>query len=481
MSLSQVLASPFRHFSMLRRPLKGISFARIFMGGRLTDLGRLPRYIAFFALGAAAVWAPITGYLKTAPLRYSSNLSLILPGSGASSSVNLNNIGQASSSANSAFSSSSISPTETYKRLLAADRVLNAAAEKVGMSHRTFGKPRVQLVDQTAFIHVEMTGPSPEIAQQKGAALLEAFYTEIDMLRQDELSTRADGGLAAIEEYKASVSATRTEIARLQRETGLHSSEQYERQVDANDALRKQVDTLATELSRKQGAVTRLEARLGTDARTAALILQLNSDSAYLSLLDAVATESATFADARSRYGARHPVVTKAQSALIAAQDAASRRAQDVTGEPTAMERMPAGGRAQLLTDLVLQEAERNGLAEQLAELNAQLEVQSARLETLAPAAARLEDMQRDFNVAEAVFASAIARTQSSKADIYASYPLVQVLEDPSLPDDPSSPRRMLAIGAGGAATFMLFVALVLAWIRQPMIGYLLVRKDRSA
>ena len=71
------------------------------------------------------------------------------------------------------------------------------------------------------------------------------------------------------------------------------------------------------------------------------------------------------------------------------------------------------------------------------------------------------------------MFATAIARTQSTKSDVYASYPLVQVLENPSLPDRPSSPNRKLAIAAGGAATIMMLLGLTLGWIRSALIGRL--------
>ena len=118
-----------------------------------------------------------------------------------------------------------------------------------------------------------------------------------------------------------------------------------------------------------------------------------------------------------------------------------------------------------------------NRRAAQVAGLTAHIEAEAARLEALAPLAARLEDLQRDFSVAEAVFASAIARTQSSKTDIYASYPLVQVLEDPSLPDGPTSPKRKLAVVAGAAATVLLLFSLSLAWIRLALIRRLLFTK----
>ena len=85
-----------------------------------------------------------------------------------------------------------------------------------------------------------------------------------------------------------------------------------------------------------------------------------------------------------------------------------------------------------------------------------------------------MQDLERDFSVAEALFASAIARAQSSKSDVYASYPLVQVLENPSLPAKPSSPNRKLAIMAGIAATLMLLTSLAMGWIRIALISRLM-------
>lgn len=456
-------------------------FRRALMGGSLTDHRRLPRYIWIAALGLASIWAPITGYLKTAAPSFDSHMSLILPGSGSASSVNLAEIGQASSHANSAFSSNAISPTETYKRLLSADRVLKDAASRAGVAFRDLGKPKVQLVDQTAFIHVKLTGPSPEAAQARNAALLGAFFDEIDRLRSDEQNSRQTGGLDAISSYRDSVARTRAEIETLRGSTGLHSVEQYKRQLDEADALRARIDTAAAEYQRKQATVSGLEARLGTGAQNAARILRLNTDTSYLALLDAMALAETDLAQARSRYGARHPEVVKARKAVQSARAKAETLATALTDDPGALERSVDGGRAALLTELVREETARAGLEAELSELRTLLAVQTARLEKLAPFAARLEDLQRDFNVAEAVFASAIARAQSSKADIFASYPLVQVLEDPTLADSPSSPRKKLAVAAGGAASLLLFFALSLGWIRRTLIERLITEKRRVA
>ena len=457
---------------------------RAVMGGNLGDLGRLPRYIAFALLGGAAIWGPITGYLKTAPLTYKSSTSLILPGSGASASMNLNGIGQASSYANSAFASNAVSPTETYKRLLTADRILDAAADSLDISRPELGKPRVNLVDQTSLIHFEMTGGSPIDAQSRGDAILAAFFAELDALRSDEQQTREDSSLDAIQDYRQSVANTRTDIETLQSSTGLISVTQY-------DALLAQNTMLAAEARRqqaitleKQAAVRSLEANLGIGAGSAAVTLKLFADDGYRMLLDQAAKHAADLADAAAQYGAQHPRVQQALSAKAQTDAAATRRAIALTGisdlQLTHLDIAPNGERAALLAELIERQATSVGAVEQLDAMHAQLAAQSARLAELAPAAAQLQDLQRDFSVAEAVFASAIARAQTTKSDVYASYPLVQVLENPSLPENPSSPNRKLAVVAGAAATMMMLFGLMLAWTRSAIIKTL-VKKTTGA
>ena len=470
--------SPLRWLAICRRPLRSLSWRRILTGGRLSDAGRLPRYAAIFLLGASALWAPIMGYLATAPLKFSSHASFILPGSGASASVNLDSIGHASSFANSAFSNGSVSPTETYKRLIGADRILSSAAAALGQDRRHLERPRVTLVDQTSLIHIEVKSGSPEAAQRYGEALIAAFFAEIDKLRADELATREKSGVLAIEDYKASVRETRAEISELQRRSGLTNAAQYRDQLAAHDKLKQERNALAAKLSHQADKVAALEAALNLPPNSAAITLKLYADAPYLALLEEVSAHAAKLAQAGATFGARHPTRLKAQAAFDAARDSAVARAAEVTGlDATALQgldRAPEGQRAALLSELVRENANRAGLQRQHDTITAQIDTDGARLAALAGLAAELEDRQRDFAVAEAVFASAIARTESTKTDIYASYPLIQVLENPSLAEHPSSPRRKLALAAGIAATFMLLMGLCLAWVRKPIISRLI-------
>lgn len=455
---------------------------RIIMGGRLGDLKRMPRYAASAILGASLIWAPLLGYLNTAPLAYRSTTSLILPGSGASASMNLNGIGQASSFANSAFASNTVSPTETYKRLLGADRILDAAAQSLGIARKEFGVPRIHLVDQTSLIHFEMTGGSPEDSQMRGDALLRAFFLELDALRDDEANTREDGGLQAIDEFRMSVARTRSQITQLQDQSGLASVDQYDRLVDRHLELEAAILDRSAGLSERNASVVALEAQLGLNAKAAAATLKLFADGGYLALLEEAARHEVALADANARFGPRHPRVEDARNARDEAASIALELAMAVTGMGietlSALDLAPQGARAELLSDLVRQQVDLSAAEQELATLQLQFAQGQAEIARLSRAASDLQDLERDFSVAEAVFASAIARAETGKSDVYASYPLVQVLENPSLPDRPSSPNRKLAFLAGVAATMMLLFGLSLGWIRLAIISRLMNRSE---
>ncbi|MEQ8654421.1 MAG: hypothetical protein RIC87_18280 [Kiloniellales bacterium] len=424
-------------------------------------------------------------YLLLAPPRFTSELSLILPGAGASASVNLAEIGQASSYANSPYASNAVSPTVTYRRLLDAGRVLEGAAARVNLTTAEFGAPRVKLVDQTSLILVEMTGGSPEAAQARAIALLDVFLGELDSLRADEIKRREDSARAAIADYKAAVSATRARITALQTKTGLVSSEQYSGMVADMEALGTHLRNLEAELTLRQGSVEALERALGVTPAMAAAALKLHADPEYQALSSEMSERASTLAVARAQYGPKHPTLLDAKDAYAGSKGRAFARAEAVTGlsRDTLVNKIALshqGERAEILAKLVTLTAERDGLEAEYAALFVRHQALRERVLALIEASSRLDDLQRDYQVAEAVFASALARNDTSKSDVYASYPLVQVLERPSLPDSPSSPKVIMAMGAGVAASAFLLIALVLAWIRRSLVDRLLKGRDQA-
>jgi len=116
------------------------------------------------------IWGIAISYILLAQPTYTSKWTLILPGKGAGSNINLNDIGQASTMAASPYSNSVTNPKSNYKEFIKSDLVIRMAANKQGLTPRELGAPRVKLVDQTSLIYLSITGNSPEQAQSKAVA-----------------------------------------------------------------------------------------------------------------------------------------------------------------------------------------------------------------------------------------------------------------------------------------------------------------------
>ena len=458
-----------------RAPLRSLSIGRLVFGGRVTDRGRLPRYLLVAMLGIAGLWAPISAYLVLAPVRYTSQMALILPGTGSQSSVNLSEIGQASSAAASPYSSSAVSPTVTYKNLLMSRVIAGRAAEDLGLTADAIGKPRVKLLDQTSLIQFSMSGASPEEAHRRTGAMFEALLAELDELRSDEIERREASTQQTISQYQDAAEAVRAKITALQSSSGLISEQQYKDVVAANEIARKQVSDLAADLNRHDEQIGKLSRRLGIAPERAAETLRLHTDTEFEALAVAASQEAAAYALVADRFGPRHPKVVNTRLRFDGAKSRMIERGIAVTGfEPAVLERhvdiARDGERVVLLSRLVSLVADREGVAGELDASRASLAEAETRVLHLVDVAAELGSLQRDYKVAEAVFASALARANTSKADVFASYPMVQVAEPATMPWSPSSPKVIIAIAAGVASTMMLLFSLLLGWIRRPLI-----------
>ncbi|MBL4807196.1 MAG: hypothetical protein JKY31_07895 [Rhodobacteraceae bacterium] len=482
MSKAKKIPPPLLRFRIWRGPLRRLRLWRIFSGGRINDFGRLPRYFLAVTIVFSLIWAAIFSYLKFTPPSYISKVSLILPGSGAAHSITLETLGQASSFANSAFSSPSISPTQTYKRLLSANRVLVATAQSLGVELSDIGRPQISLIDETSLIHFEMQGASPAIAQATAQELLRCFQHELTILRADDLNFRQKTAAAANQEYAGNVQALRREITVIQQASGLISFAQYQQLVSETDTIQASLHAAIAQLRSAEQAVAALSQQIGVDIGMAALILKLHSNTHFRGLAQAVTDQAVLLANANGKYGAEHPVVRHHQAALAGAGQALLNTAADLLY--TSPQVLRGGARHLLYSD-------NSGLLSALQHLSVEMQTQQAvvnsyittltntrmKLDAMAPYAALLDDLERDYQVAEMVFASAMARSDTSKSDIYASYPLVQVLEDASLPLRASSPNRLVAILAGIGANVMFIIALVLAWVRRPIIAKIINKR----
>jgi uncharacterized protein involved in exopolysaccharide biosynthesis len=457
-------------------PRKLVRFQQFVIDG-LPSEGRYRRYIPLICLPLLAIWLLTALYLIAAPEKYESSLSLILPGSGSGGSMNVDNIGQAQSSSASAFSSTTLSPTENYKRLLMADVTLRSAAQRANENEASFPAPKVKLVDQTNLIEVHIEGATAEQAQLRASALLDAFLTKLDRLRNDEAEKRGTADAVHLSELAAKVQDTQRKLFEFQTMHGLVSIEQFNARIAGIDTLRDKIIEMRAAARHDSARARRLQNSLSAGPKRGNKILRLKSDPEFQQLAARHAALSSDAEQKAASLGEEHADRALVDGERQAVGDALAVRGSKLTGlSPqritSSLDVDVSEGRSQLLTGMIDADAEGVGSRAALSQVEAELGARQKNTPALVTQASELTDLVRDQRIAEAVFSSALARLDTNKQDRFASYPLVQILEAPSLPRSPSSPSNVLALAGAISASFIVLFGIALIWLRQPIIRH---------
>jgi uncharacterized protein involved in exopolysaccharide biosynthesis len=426
-------------------------------------------------LGAnALIWGLVVAYLKVAPASYICEWSLILPETGVKSNVSINNIGQASSSSDSPYSSLSLDPRANYQAILESDPVLEAAAQKLGIKVKDLGDPKIKLVPQTAVMNISVSAKSAEGSTKKSLALYEAFQERLAQLREEEAKQRQQGVRQTIETAREKLQKAQQELLAYQSRTGLASIEQF-KEISLNiEQLRKQqieVQAEQEQLNRKQA---QMSASLGMTPQQAADALILQADSVFQQYLKNYAESSALLKAYLSKWSPTHPGVVDEQAKQEAARQALMQRVVMLVGrELSEQELQPlmlsdvSNKRAELFQELISVRAQLEGLTGQAEELGRKIALLDSKQPQKIEEAAKLEDLQSQLQAAETVFRSTMAQQDVGKSDIYAAYPLVQLLKKPVPPEKPNNLKKLLVLAGASLGTLFVTAGLILLWMRE--------------
>lgn len=441
--------------------------------------GRLVRYVVILVIGWIAILSLALTVYTVTPRTYQSGFTLILPGAGAASSVNIESLGQTSSSAASPFGSHSLSPTENYKRLMQSYRVRGHVAASVGQKSSDIQPPKIKLVNQTKLMYVSVYGASPDEAKALAEAWLASFLKEIDNLRSEELKLREDAFRATLASFEAGVQESQTRIIEFQSQHGLISIDQFQDLVTQTERLRIDLENSQAEMTVASSEISRLSALLGISAQRAADVMTLMSDGSFQSLQDARSKAETKRSELSEMFGPNHPEYISAQEEHAGLQAGLQNRGRTLLGlegfsNVSETFYSSTDERAQLIASLVHASAKLSGLRERRRATEEQLKATQERVKELSIPATELDALLRDHQVAETVFASALARIDTNRTDTFASYPLTQTVESPGLPEAPATPsKKFIALGTI-AGVFFFTIGIFLLWIRLPIIRALL-------
>lgn len=420
----------------------------------------------------AAVWLLAAAYYLFMPATYTSKWTLIVPVSNNGSTVALDSIGQSSMQPAQNFGSITLSPKVIYKEIADSDQVRQEAARLLGVEESKFGRPRVKLIDETSLMMFQIGARTPEEAKKKGDALVVAFNKQLDNLRRDEAEKRALSIKDNLKSYQASLDAARERIVEFQRASGLRTATQFNETISSVELLRRKITDSRGEIEKLASNQSALVSRLGLDPVAAAAGLKLSANPAFSRLATTYAEANAVMHENRMIYGPNHPAMAtarfKSNGAMRELRELALTAGVhprvDLQSLVTTINATPQG---ELLRTIVSNESLLEGRRHEVVAMEVELTGLEEEISRLSGDAAQLEKLRKDVLVAEAVLTSATARLDTSKTDLFSSYPIVQTLAAPNLPTERTQPQLLIAIAAGMFGTLFILFAWGALWARK--------------
>ncbi|MDO6563776.1 hypothetical protein Q4488_10320 [Amphritea sp. 1_MG-2023] len=464
-------ASEPRHHGLLMRALV--------YGTSLPPARRRRLYLLVMTGTLLLVWGPITLMIMLKPVSYTSEWTLILPGKGNGQTVNIDSIGQATSNNASPFSNSSIDPIVNYKAIATSLPVLAEAANKVSISSTDFGTPRIKLVDQTSMIHFQVKGSSAQLAQQKSLALYEALQQQLEDLRNDEARRITEASLSTITDFDAKLQRAQQQKLDYQAQTGIISVEQFNQLISRLEQNQNQAEQLKAKREQLQSQISSMLDNLTLDQQMLRHAVTLRNDALFQQQLAQHANIHIQISSVDATLGKNNPHLRQLQATHDSIQSKIIERGRRITGlkKISIAELIDLGSNAlenELLQQLIILQAEYTGIEQQLTAVQQWNTDLATRIDTTASNAIKLEDLSRKQQVATAVFSTALAKQDIGKIDRFASYPLIQMLAQPTLPAAPDNLHTKLALTGGAAATLIILWGLLLLWLRKPLLQQIL-------
>lgn len=435
---------------------------------------RRRRYAIAALCTNAVVWTLVLGVLAVFPGRYVSEWSLIIPVSDMDAHVNLADIGQAYATARSAYDSRSLDPRVNYKTVLLSDAVIATVARKLNVPESEVAEPQVKLVEQSSVMALRSTGRTPLESQRQAQAFMEAFQERLVELRADEAAQRDKGVEAAIRTSRAKLEAAQGALVEFKVSTRIVSSKQLEDALSRITMLQHKRLDLRSQIARLSQHVARLSASLGLAPENAGLAIGLQADALFLQLFQQYATATAELTEHLAKWDRAHPRVQSAERRQQAALEALVDRVREVSGRKLSAKGMRSlsvtlGERAQepLMRELVANHVQTVALQAELGEVDRQYEALRQELDQLAKEYSVLDDLERRLKFSEAVFNTALGQIDVGRSNIFSSYPLVQMLAPPTLPEHRGRRNLLFALAGGAFGSLFLSMGLTLAWLRR--------------
>lgn len=435
------------------------------------------RYFIFpllIGVSNCAIWGASSYYLDQAERTYNSTWSISLQDTEENTRITLPDLGATTSQIRSPFDEKNRDPRASYKFIATSQAVIQQAAQLAEIPTKKFQKPRVDIVDNTTLMKFTLTGSSPEESYQKALAFGQAFSQQLEFLRAQEAQQRRGVIEAALQTAKAELDQAQSNLVDYKSNAGVAAPEQVTQLSSSIENFRIQRALALAQQQESQARLQQFSQNLQVSGQQIADSFLLEADDIFRQHLQAYSQANSQVEILTKQLGSNHPLMVQAQSRQAATYEAMLSRGNELLGysvNETTLAQLALGNqgnsaREELFRNAFAAEVDNKAVSARVSSLDQQLQQLEQRLQSLSQQQSKLNILNREMKIAEAVFSSYLARLNSANAEVFGSYPPIQTIHQPSEPSQPSSPRESIVKLGTLMSSCLVTLALLALWLR---------------
>ncbi len=371
-----------------------------------------------------------------------------------------------------------ITSTETMQQIRAIDPEKDLIPSIEAYKGYFLVKPQ----EGSTIMNVTVTGRQSDVAQKRADALFSVFQQRLNQLRQQDASQRSGFMQKELEESRKNLRDAQLALSNYKQSTGLINTEEQTKQIVI--AVNNLSNARSEALGRASAQASQLNAltdRLQISPAQAMRSLQLNESQDYQLAKKQLTETELNLAKANAQYKPDAPEVQLLQSErdrlqqqvnqYISDANVSGLNTTDSTQNPSSN---PSTGAnlGDLMKQIVLTEGNAQSSQTQANQLTEQINQLNQQIKQFPIAQAKLQELQRQYEITEGVHNGLIAKVQETKVNSFSNYPSVQVLDHPKVADKPGGSKRIpILMGTVLASLFGTIALMLLRESRNPLLS----------
>lgn len=428
--------------------------------------------IAWNLLVAAVVAYALVVSKKT----WISTVKFVLPQSGSQLEASLGDLGSLKEG-DSNFSTQ-LNPIKTQETILRSDALLTKAlrldpeATEFTDTQQFEQTYEVKAVELSNVFSVNVKGTDPDVSLQRAEILTKVYQQRLLELRKTDVSSRKEFYQSDLERARQELSRAQYALAQFKKKSGLVSDQvQVDNAVALLSSLKESQTQALAQARAESDQAKALSTRLGLTSQEAVRALQLDKNGDYLLVRQKLTELESTLKEQRANLTDDHPAIQETLKTRIGLQ----RQLKQYINQARASNQrglLSSGieGQTAFIEQLVLAESRVQAKLKEAQQYQKEINTLNSQLGTLPANQARLQDLQRKYDVAQGVYNGLIAQMEKSNIDAFQTYPNVQLLSPPALNPIPTSKTLLIAVNALFAAGLGSIALLLLLESRNPLL-----------